>query len=159
MSMGGGGGSESPMDRVNAAMAAGITDRGMLEGIYNGMTPMSYTNYMNAKNLAIGGKGQPPGAFSDVKKYGLQMADMAKGGLLVRGLKDFQTASKVSATVPGAVERMAARYGVDASKEQGIGGKLNTINQDTASRVGLGNQVRRGLVDAQYGLRFGGISV
>lgn len=153
MGMGGGGGAaQSPEDRARAAMAAGITDPKALQAIAGGMTPMSYENFRQGKVLVNS-------ALPDVTKYGREMSGLASGGLMVAGLKQLDAAKNSTAQVPGITNRMAARYGLDASQEHGPGGNLDTSVADTSARVATNNQARTGLVGAMQGLRFQGIQV
>lgn len=158
MGMGGSGAAQSADSRIRAAMGAGITDTNELFAIGQGMTPMSYANYQNAKGLALGGKGQPPGAFQDVQKYGLKMSGLANGGLMLKGLSELNSIPQTPSTTPGTINRMSARYGIDASQEHGPNGNLDTSVSDAANRVALNNQVRSSLNNAQMGMRFGGLS-
>lgn len=153
MALGGGGGAaQSPTDRAMAAFAAGIKDPKELQAIAGGMTPMSYENFRQGKVLT-------DSALPDVAKYGKEMTGLAGGGLMLAGMKQLDAAKNSTASVPGITNRMAARYGLDAAKEHGPDGLLDTSVQDAASRVAANNQARTGLVNAMQGLRFQGIQV
>lgn len=153
MSMGGGGGAaQSPMDRAMAAYGAGITDMNELKAISQGMTPMSYENYMEGKQLV-------DSSLPDVKRYGKTMATLAGGGLLLSGMKQLNQMNKVPMQGTGIANRMAARYGIDASQEHGVNGNLDTSVSDASAKVAANNQMRTGLVNAMRGMRFSGIQV
>lgn len=153
MSMGGGGGaSESPADRMRAAYMAGITDPQALEAIGRGMTPMSYENFRQGKTLVTS-------AFPDIQKYGREMAGLAGGGLLTAGMKQLNEANRGISQVPGMMDRMAARYGMDSTKQHSPGGYLDTSMQDVGAKIGTNNQAKTGLVNAMRGLRLQGIQV
>lgn len=156
MGMGGNtGATQSPTDRASAAYAAGIKDPNELYAISRGLTPMTYTNYNNARQLALGNrKVGDPGAYYDVNKYGMQMANLANGGLTVRAGKELASIPDTNAITQGAMERTAARFGVDPSS-----GDLDTSVTDAAAKVAADNSARDYIARTQMGLRLGGIQV
>ena len=148
MSMGGGGGGQqSPMERMQMAMLAGVTDPAALEAISRGMTPMSYENYRQGKTI-VGS------AFPDVQKYGKQMLDLADGGLMSMGLARLKDV-KVK-TTPGMTERIAGRYGAAMPTNPQV---LSTSLSDASTQVGGSNTARYGLENAQSKLRLQGLQL
>ena len=162
MAMGGGAGAaQSPTDRAAALLAANPNaSRGELEAVANGMTPMSYSNFMNAKKLLLGDKKSgDPGAMSDVQKYGLQMRDLASGGLMLKGMNQLNKSFSEPSLGAGVMARSAARFGVQATPEQQMAMNDQSALSDAASKVSLSNQTRGGLSSAMRDMRFGGMGV
>lgn len=137
MGMGGGGGAAPPA----------------------GLTPMQQRNFNISKDMVRGNaKYGDPGAMADVRQYGMQMSNLAQGGLLARGMGQLNQALNTPAMAPGLQARMGARMGVAMTPEQQAAMEQQAALQQASTRVGLTNQTRQGLVNAQRDMRFGGIN-
>lgn len=156
---GGGGAAESPQSRAQTYFNANPNaSREELMAIGGGMTPLQYANFSNAKKLVEGTKGAP-GAFADVKNYGKMMTNMALGGLRSQGMQQLRLGLANSIDPIGMESRMASRFGVAATPEQfAMMGRQQQLDT-TSTRVGLTNQTRAGLVNAQRDMRLGGIQI
>lgn len=162
MGMGGGGGAAAP-SMEQKMMAARIMNPGasggeLWDAASSGLSGMQYENYRIGQQM-VRGNGKDPGAMADVKRYGLQMRDMAQGGLMVRGMGQLNQALNAPNLAPGIQNRMASRFGVQATPEQQAAMNQQAALAQASNRVGLSNQVRSGLANAQRDMRFGGINV
>jgi hypothetical protein len=156
---GGGGAAESPQSRAQTYYNMNPNaSREELMAVGQGMTPMQYANMANAKKLVVGTKGAP-GAFTDVQNYGKQMAGLAQGGLMVRGLQQLRTGLQTPVDATGMESRMAGRYGLTATPEQQAMMAQQAALAQTSSNVGLMNQGRAGLAEKQRDMRLGGITI
>lgn len=137
MGMGGGGGAAPPA----------------------GLSPLQQANFGIGKNMVRGGANSI-GAMQDARQYGMQMSNLAQGGLLSRGMGQLQTAMNQSQNLaPGMQARMAGRMGVAADPEQMAALQQQQALSSASTRVGLTNQTRAGLVNAQRDMRFSGIQI
>ena len=137
MGMGGGGGAAPPA----------------------GLSPLQQTNFNLAKQMVRGNAAyNDPGAMADVRRYGMQMSNLAQGGLLNRGMNQLNQAMNTPDLAPGIQARMAGRMGAVADPEQQAAMDQQAALMNTSNRVGLTNQTRTGLVNAQRDMRFGGIN-
>jgi len=88
---GGGGGAASPSleERGQMYLMAnpGASRADAYKAAQSGLSPLQYDNYTIGRKMVQGDpKLGDPGARVDVKRYGLQMSNLAQGGLMVRGL-------------------------------------------------------------------------
>ena len=120
-----------------------------------GLTPLQQANFGIGKNIVRGGKG----AMQDVRQYGTTMSNMAQGGLLMAGLKQYDQAMGAPNLAPGIQSRMAGRMGVAASPEEQAAMQQQMALSSASNQVGMKNQVRAGLVNAQREMRFGGLGI
>lgn len=165
MGMGGGGG---------GAAAPSLEERGQMylmahpgasygeayKAAQSGLSPLQYDNYTIGEKMVLGDKSVgDPGAKRDVKRYGLQMSNLAQGGLMVRGLGQLRESLDAPSLAPGIQSRMASRFGVQASPEQQAAMNQQAALMQASNRVGMTNQARMGLANAQSDMRFGGINV
>ena len=136
MAMGGGGGSAPPA----------------------GLSPLQQRNYNIGKDMVRGNaKYDDPGAMADVRKYGMQMSNLAQGGLLARGMGQLNQAMNTPNLAPGIQARMAGRMGVAPTPEEQAAMQQQAALTNVSANVGLANQTRTGLVNAQRDMRFGGV--
>lgn len=165
MAMGGGGGggaaSPSPEERyywysqANPNWSKGES----YDAAMSNMMPMQYENWRIGQQM-VRGTRQDPGAIQDLKRYGMQMSNLAQGGLMVRGMGaggQFQQAMNAPNLAPGIQARMAGRMGVTATPEQQAAMNQQQALTQASTRVGLANQTRLGLANAQRDMRFGGL--
>ena len=123
-----------------------------------GLTPLQQANFGIGKNIVRGGKGEI-GAMQDVRQYGTTMSNMAQGGLLMAGLKQYDQAMGAPNLAPGIQSRMGSRMGVAASPEEQAAMQQQMALSSASNQVGMKNQVRAGLVNAQREMRFGGLGI
>ena len=161
---GGGGGAASPSleERGQMYLMAnpGASRADAYKAAQSGLSPLQYDNYLIGQKMVQGDKKLgDPGARLDVKRYGLQMSDLAQGGLMVRGLGQLKDVLDAPSLAPGIQTRMASRMGVMASPVQQAAMDQQAALSQASARVGLTNQTRRGLANAQRDMRFGGINI
>jgi len=126
----------------------------------SGLSPLQYDNFTIGQKMVQGDTALgDPGARRDVKRYGLQMRDLAQGGLMVRGLGQLNQVLDAPSLAPGIQNRMSGRFGVQATPEQQAAMDQQAALTQASTKVGLSNQVRTGLANAQRDMRFGGINV
>lgn len=118
---------------------------------------MQRSNWDNAKNLVAGDEKQR-GAYTDVSKYGLQMQQLARGGLLNLGVNQLNQGLSAPSIGPGMAARNAQRYGVNLTPEQQSALKQQAAMTDASTRTAVLNQGRRGLYDTMMNMRFGGLT-
>jgi hypothetical protein len=123
-----------------------------------GLTPLQQANFGIGKNIVRGGKGEI-GAMQDARQYGTTMSNMAQGGLLMAGLKQYDQAMGAPNLAPGIQSRMGSRMGVAASPEEQAAMQQQMALSNASNQVGMKNQVRAGLVNAQREMRFGGLGI
>lgn len=162
MAMGGGSGAAAPTmeQKMMAARIMNPSASGgeLWDAASSGLTGMQYENYRIGQQM-VRGNGKDPGAMADVKRYGLQMRDLAQGGLMARGMGQLNQALNAPDLAPGIQNRMASRFGVQATPEQQAAMNQQAALAQASNRVGLANQTRTGLANAQRDMRFGGINV
>lgn len=162
MGMGGSGGAAQPSieQRYLATYAAnpGASPAELEASVNSGLTGMQYANYSIGQQI-VKGDGKNPGAMRDVKRYGMQMRDLAQGGLMVRGLGQVRQALDAPNLAPGIQQRMGSRYGVQATPEQQAAMQQQSALTQASNRVGMTNMARAGLANAQRDIRFQGIGV
>lgn len=96
--------------------------------------------------------------FSDAQMgYANQQAKWARGGLMAQGLGQVNRALSGPSLAPGMQQRTAARFGVAADPATQAALAQQQALTETSARVGLGNQARFGLAQAQRDMRFGGM--
>lgn len=160
---GGGGGAASPSleERGQMYLMAnpGASRADAYKAAQSGLSPLQYDNYSIGQKMVQGDGKNDPGARRDVKRYGLQMSNLAQGGLMVRGLGQLRDTLDAPSLAPGIQNRMASRMGVMASPEQQAAMDQQAALSQASTRVGLTNQTRMGLANAQRDMRFGGINV
>ncbi len=163
MGMGGGAGAQAPSleERARFFMQAnpGASRSQIYDMARSGLSPMQYENYSIGQKMVRGDGKNDPGAMADVRRYGMQMSNLAQGGLLARGMGQLNQALNTPAMAPGLQARMGARMGVAMTPEQQAAMEQQAALQQASTRVGLTNQTRQGLVNAQRDMRFGGINV
>lgn len=120
------------------------------------MNPMQYENWNIGKQMVYGNKNDP-GAIPDIKRYGMQMSNLAQGGLMVRGMDQLRQVNAAPNLAPGIQNRMASRFGVQATPEQQAAMNQQAALTQASSKVGLANQVRTGITNVQRDMRFGGL--
>lgn len=125
-----------------------------------GLSPMQQANFNISKQMVRGNKAfNDPGAMADVRQYGLQMSNLAQGGLLARGMKQVDQVLDAPAMGQGMMLRAGQRMGVAMSPEEQAAMDQQQALMQASNRVGLTNQTRQGLVNAQRDMRFGGINL
>ena len=165
MGMGGsGGGATGPSLEERGQMYLmshpGATYEEAYKAAQSGLSPLQYDNYSIGQKMVQGDKKLgDPGARRDVKRYGLQMSNLAQGGLMVRGLGQLRDVLDSPSLGPGIQDRMASRFGVQATPEQQSAMAQQAAMSQTSNKVMLTNQARMGLANAQRDMRFGGINV
>jgi len=115
---GGGGGAASPSleERGQMYLMAnpGASRADAYKAAQSGLSPLQYDNYTIGRKMVQGDpKLGDPGARVDVKRYGLQMSNLAQGGLMVRGLGQLRDTLDAPSLAPGIQTRMASRSGGD----------------------------------------------
>jgi hypothetical protein len=75
------------------------------------------------------------------------------------GLKQYDQAMGAPNLALGIQSRMGSRMGVAASPEEQAAMQHQMALANTANQVGMKNQVRAGLVNAQREMRFGGLGI
>lgn len=163
MGMGGGGGGAVVPTMEQKMMSARIMNPQasggeLWDAATSGLSGMQYENYRIGQQM-VQGNGKDPGAMRDVKRYGLQMRDLAQGGLMVRGLGQLNQVLDAPSLAPGIQNRMSGRFGVQATPEQQAAMDQQAALTQASTKVGLSNQVRTGLANAQRDMRFGGINI
>ncbi|MEY2680526.1 MAG: hypothetical protein RL661_757, partial [Pseudomonadota bacterium] len=127
----------------------------------SGMSPLQYDLSEISRKMVQGDgtRNGDPGARVDVKRYGLEMGQLAQGGLMTRGMAQLREVNEAPNLVPGIQSRMAGRMGVSPNQEQQAAMQQQAALTQASHKVGLANQTRMGLAEAQRNLRFGGINV
>lgn len=162
MSMGGGGG--------GAAGQPSLEERGYWfqqanpewsqgqawDAAMSQMNPMQYENWSIGKQMVRGTRNDP-GAIPDIKRYGLQMSNLAQGGLMVRGMDQLRQVYEAPDLSGGIQARMGARMGLAPTMEQQAAMNQQAALANTSSKVGLTNAVRANITNAQRDMRFGGL--
>lgn len=147
------GAAQSPSDRAKAYLAANPNaPQAEVAAIANGMTPMSYANYQI-------GKQKYQEALPDIQKYGMQMSNLAGGGLMLKGMDQVNQVLSAPSQAAGIQARMQGRYGVTPNADQAMSMADQAALSSASTKVGLANQTRIGLTTAQQDMRFGGLGV
>lgn len=162
MGMGGGGGAQGPSPEQRGyyyqQLNPGASQGEAWNFAMSNLSPLQYEQSQIGKQMVYG-TGKDPGAMQDVKRYGLQMSNLAQGGLMVRGMGQLRDTLNAPSLAPGMQARMAGRMGVTATPEQQAAMNQQQALTQASTRVGLANQTRLGLANAQRDMRFGGINV
>lgn len=117
-----------------------------------GLSPLQRANFDVSQ-------GQAKYAMGDVRRYGMQMRDLATGGLMGRGLQQMNRVLNAPSLAPGMQARTAARYGMVASPEQQQAMANQLAMSQASTEVALRNNTRNGLTNAMRDMRFGGLGV
>lgn len=87
-----------------------------------------------------------------------EQANLAGGGLLIKGMKEVDKALESQNPAPGIQARSAARYGITLTPDQQEANDNAAALAKASTGVMVKNNVRNGLVNAQRGMTFGGIA-
>lgn len=122
-----------------------------------GLSPMQKANWDIGKEL-INGQGKNLGAMTDVRQQGLALLNLSRGGLMGWGMDQVQKGLNTPDIGPGMTQRDADRYGLMFTPEQIQAGREYQALARSSASVAAQNTARRGLAQAQYGMRVGGIT-
>jgi hypothetical protein len=87
-----------------------------------------------------------------------EQANLASGGLLLKGMDEVDKALESPDLAPGIQARSAARYGISLSPDQQQANDNTAALTKASTGVMVRNNARSGLVNAQRGMLFGGIA-
>ena len=157
MGMGGGGGGTAPPAGLSPLQQQQFQQGNQL---ITQNTPMA--NVAMQRNLqaqqAVNNFLVNRAKFNDVQMgYANQQAKWARGGLMAQGLGQVNRALSGPSLAPGIQQRTGARFGVAADPSTQAAMDQQRALTETSARVGLGNQARFGLAQAQRDMRFGGM--
>lgn len=157
MGMGGGGGGTAPPAGLSPLQQQQFQQGNQL---ITQNTPMA--NVAMQRNLqaqqAVNNFLVNRAKFNDVQMgYANQQAKWARGGLMAQGLGQVNRALSGPILAPGIQQRTGARFGVAADPTTQAAMDQQRALTETSARVGLGNQARFGLAQAQRDMRFGGM--
>lgn len=96
--------------------------------------------------------------FREGKPIAKEMAGLAQGGLMVRGLRQVNEALAAPSVAPGMMARAAARMGVTATPEQQAAMDQQRALAQASTGVRLRNAARESLATSQQDMRFGGLA-
>lgn len=116
-----------------------------------GLTPLQKENFSQGQQLY-------DSYFNQAAPLAKQARGLAQGGLLNWGMTQVNKGLQAPDMAPGMVARNAARYGIAPDPTV-----VNAMAEDSALRrassgVAMQNAARRGLAEAQYDMRFGGLA-
>lgn len=157
MAMGGGGSAGVPQ--------AGLTplqQQQMQQGqqLIDQNTPMA--NVMMQRNLmgqqAVNNFLTSRNKFTDFQqKFVGQQANWARGGMMAQGLNQMRQGLNGPDLAPGIQSRMGARMGIGMDPNTAAQVASQQALSSTSNKIGLANQARYGLAQAQRDMRFGGM--
>ena len=149
MSMGGGG--DPKIFDLGSGIPTGPSDAEI------GQRYMADTLWNNYYNRAMPQMANQIGSGARLNQLMVQQNQMANGGLMVKGVSQLNQAMAPQAgLVAGMQSRNAARMGVQADPTTQAA--MNSANalQQASTRVGLANQTRLNMANAQRDLRYSG---
>lgn len=149
MSMGGGG--DPKIFDLGSGIPTGPSDAEI------GQRYMADTLWNNYYNRAMPQMANQIGNGARLNQLIVQQNQMGNGGLMARGLSQLNQATAPQAgLVAGMQSRNAARMGVQADPAtQAAMNNANALTQ-ASTRVGLANQTRLNMANAQRDLRYSG---
>lgn len=148
MSMGGGG------DPKIFDLGPGISGPTPMEMNQRAMADTLWNNYYNR---AMPQMANQIGSGARLSQLMVQQNQMGRGGLMARGMQQVnQALAPQAGLVAGMQSRNAARMGVQADPATQAAMNSQNALQQASTRVGLANQTRLNMDNAQRDLRYSG---
>lgn len=149
MGMGGGGGAAPP--KGLSPLQQGNFEIGQQMIAEN--TPMAntaFSRYMASEKLV-------DQALQKQRGFASRQANFARGGLMLAGLKQVDQSLAAPNLAPGIQSRSLGRMGVTMDPASREAFDQQQALTEASSQVGIKNQARLGLANAQREMRFGGL--